>query len=50
MDTISWQDFAKVELRLGRVARAERFDEAIKPAYTLQVDFRPESRVSKSKL
>lgn len=39
METISWEEFAKVELRVGRVVRAEPFPEARKPAYVLHVDF-----------
>lgn len=39
MQTISWDDFAKVELRVGRVVSAEVFCEARKPAYVLRVDF-----------
>lgn len=39
METISWDDFARVELRVGRVVRAEAFPEARKPAYVLHVDF-----------
>ncbi len=48
METISWDDFAKVELRVGRVIRAEAFPEARKPAYVLHVDFGPEIGVKKS--
>jgi tRNA-binding protein len=48
VDTISWQDFTKVELRVGRILRAEPFKEAIKPAYILHVDFGPELGVKKS--
>lgn len=39
MDTISWDDFMKVELRVGRVVSAEPFPQARKPAYVLHVDF-----------
>lgn len=39
METISWEEFAKVELRVGRIVSAEVFAEARKPAYLLQVDF-----------
>jgi tRNA-binding protein len=48
MDTIGWDDFAKVELRVGRVLSAEVFAQARKPAYVLQVDFGPEIGVRKS--
>ena len=36
---ISWDDFAKVDIRVGRVTRAAPFPEARKPAYRLWVDF-----------
>jgi tRNA-binding protein len=48
MDTITWEDFARVELRVGRVVSAAVFAEARKPAYVLQVDFGPEIGVRKS--
>jgi tRNA-binding protein len=48
VDTISWDDFAKVELRVGRIIRAEPFPEARKPAYVLHVDFGEEIGVKKS--
>lgn len=46
--TIDWNDFMKVELRVGRVLSAEAFPQARKPAYILHVDFGPEIGVRKS--
>jgi tRNA-binding protein len=48
METITWNDFTKVELRVGRVLEARPFPEARKPAYVLHVDFGPEIGVRKS--
>jgi len=48
METIDWEDFEKVELRVGRVVAAKEFPEARKPAYVLEVDFGPEIGVLKS--
>jgi tRNA-binding protein len=48
METIGWPDFAKVELRVGRVVDARPFPEARKPAYVLRVDFGPELGIRKS--
>jgi len=42
METIAWQDFERVELRVGTVVGVEAFPEARKPAYKLTVDFGPE--------
>lgn len=48
METIGWQDFERVELRVGRVITAEVFKEARKPAYILKVDFGEEIGIRKS--
>lgn len=37
--TISHDDFARVDIRVGRITRAEPFPEARKPAFKLWVDF-----------
>lgn len=48
MDTISFDDFMAVDIRLGTVTSAEPFPEARKPAIKLRVDFGPEIGVKKS--
>jgi tRNA-binding protein len=48
METISWDDFSRVELRVGRVVDARVFAEARKPAYVLQIDFGAELGIRKS--
>jgi tRNA-binding protein len=46
--TIGYQDFEKVDIRIGTVVSARPNDAARKPAYVLEVDFGPEIGVRKS--
>ena len=39
METITWSEFEKVELRVGKILSAEVFKEARKPAYVMHIDF-----------
>ena len=47
-ETISWDDFMRVDLRVGTIVAVDDFPEARRPAYKLQVDFGAEIGVKKS--
>ncbi|MCF2876384.1 MULTISPECIES: tRNA-binding protein [unclassified Tenacibaculum] len=38
-NTLTWDDFAKVEMRIGTIISAEEFKEVKNPAYKMQIDF-----------
>jgi len=39
MDTIAWNDFEKIDIRIGTITEAKEFPKARKPAYQLTIDF-----------
>ena len=46
--TIEWDDFMRVDLRVGTIVSVEEFPEARRPAYKLQVDFGDAIGIKKS--
>ena len=48
MAHISWNDFAKVEFRVGTIIEVNDFPEARKPAYQVKVDFGEDIGIKKS--
>jgi tRNA-binding protein len=48
MDTISWNDFEKIDMRAGTIIKIADFPKARKPAYKLVIDFGKELGIKKS--
>ncbi len=47
-EQISFDDFLKVDVRVGKVVAAEEFPEARKPAYKMKIDFGPDIGIKKT--
>ena len=48
MKNINWDEFQKVEIRVGTIIEVKNFPEAIKPAYQLKVDLGGEIGIKQS--
>ena len=45
---ISWKEFEKIDMRIGRIIEVNDFPEARKPAYQLKIDFGAKIGIRKS--
>lgn len=48
METITWNDFEKIDIRTGTIIKVEAFPRAKKPAYQLLIDFGTELGIKRS--
>ena len=48
MDTITWNDFEKLDIRVGTIVSVNDFPKAKKPAYQIMIDFGPEIGIKRS--
>lgn len=46
--TINWDDFEKIDIRVGTIREVDDFPAARKPAYKLQIDFGDELGIKRS--
>lgn len=47
-ETINWQDFAKIDMRVGTIVEVNDFPEARNPAYQVHIDFGEEIGIKKT--
>ncbi len=48
MEIINWNDFEKIEMRVGTIIEVNDFPEALKPAFQLTIDFGRQLGIKKS--